>query len=415
LKSDIDRLMREYNLDAIVVLSDEAHNPYNDYLTNRSRAGGVIFKKRDQTAVLIVNAMEIDNAMKSGLEVYTTYRFGEAELRQKHGQDAFRIECDLYRNYFEKLDIKGRVAFYGVADVGHFFALIFALRHTTPGVEFVLTNEADRLFSRAYETKDHWEIAAIKDVARRTSQVVRNTWEFISSHHAAKNEIGSPVLNENGEPLTIGAVKRFIRQQEIELELDDPEGCIFAQGRDGAFPHSVGEDNDVLQVGRAIVFDIFPRGLKSGYFHDMTRTWCIGQAPADVQAAYDDVMAIFGRVHEALKVGEAGRTYQEMTLDYFEENEHPTQRSHPGTQDGYVHSLGHGIGFNIHEAPTFRMFEPPSYLAPGTVFAIEPGLYYPDLAFGVRVEDTVYFDEQGQLHTLTDFPHDLVLPLRGKP
>jgi Xaa-Pro aminopeptidase len=61
------------------------------------------------------------------------------------------------------------------------------------------------------------------------------------------------------------------------------------------------------------------------------------------------------------------------------------------------------------------MFEPPSYLAPGTVFAIEPGLYYPDLAFGVRVEDTVYFDEQGQLHTLTDFPHELVLPLRGKP
>jgi len=57
LKSDIDRYMREYNLDAIVVLRDEAPNPYNDYLTNRARAGGWIFKKRDQTAVLIVNAM----------------------------------------------------------------------------------------------------------------------------------------------------------------------------------------------------------------------------------------------------------------------------------------------------------------------------------------------------------------------
>jgi Xaa-Pro aminopeptidase len=48
----------------------------------------------------------------------------------------------------------------------------------------------------------------------------------------------------------------------------------------------------------------------------------------------------------------------------------------------------------------------------GNVFSIEPGLYYPDRGFGVRVEDTVYVGENGELVTLTDFPKTLVLPIQ---
>jgi Xaa-Pro aminopeptidase len=77
-----------------------------------------------------------------------------------------------------------------------------------------------------------------------------------------------------------------------------------------------------------------------------------------------------------------------------------------------VHSLGHGLGLNVHEAP--RLSDKSSdTLAPGNVFTIEPGLYYPERGLGVRIEDTVYFDETGTLHTLTNFPYDLVLPLKG--
>jgi Xaa-Pro aminopeptidase len=76
-----------------------------------------------------------------------------------------------------------------------------------------------------------------------------------------------------------------------------------------------------------------------------------------------------------------------------------------------VHGLGHGLGLNVHEAPQFGLYTPSSNLAPGNVFAIEPGLYYPDRGFGVRIEDTVYLDQDGSPHTLTDFPYDLVLPL----
>ena len=53
------------------------------------------------------------------------------------------------------------------------------------------------------------------------------------------------------------------------------------------------------------------------------------------------------------------------------------------------------------------------FLEPGHVVTIEPGLYYPSRGFGVRVEDAVAFNEAGELIWLTDYPYDLVVPMRG--
>jgi Xaa-Pro aminopeptidase len=50
-------------------------------------------------------------------------------------------------------------------------------------------------------------------------------------------------------------------------------------------------------------------------------------------------------------------------------------------------------------------------LKPGQVFTVEPGLYYPDQGFGVRIEDTVYVDENGNFHNLTTYPKGLVIPV----
>src|SRR5207248_4290557 len=103
-----------------------------------------------------------------------------------------------------------------------------------------------------------------------------------------------------------------------------------AQGRDSALPHDRGDDQEILQVGKCLILDIFPQVAHNGYFHDLTRTWCIGHAPADIQAVYDDVMTIFQHVMAALKPGEQSRSYQEMVCDYFEERNYPTNRSAPG-------------------------------------------------------------------------------------
>src|SRR6185295_547776 len=117
MRSDMDRLMRELNLDAVVVLSDEAPNPYHDYLTKRSRSGGTVVKKRDQEPILIVGDMELGMAERSGLTVYRRNDFGEAELRRQHPGDPLAVTIGVLRGILEQQSIQGRVAFCGIADV----------------------------------------------------------------------------------------------------------------------------------------------------------------------------------------------------------------------------------------------------------------------------------------------------------
>ncbi|PJF25472.1 MAG: aminopeptidase P family protein, partial [Phototrophicales bacterium] len=155
-----------------------------------------------------------------------------------------------------------------------------------------------------------------------------------------------------------------------------------------------------------------PRESGGGYYHDCTRTWCIGYAPDSVQRAYDEVMTAFRIAQDSFEVGMPGKAIQEPVQDYFEGRGHPTSRSQPGTTNGYVHSLGHGVGLNIHERPSLSHLSHDT-LQRGSVISIEPGLYYPDQGFGVRVEDLFYIDDNGALVSLTDFKHDLILPLRG--
>ncbi|MCB0117111.1 MAG: aminopeptidase P family protein, partial [Caldilineaceae bacterium] len=140
--------------------------------------------------------------------------------------------------------------------------------------------------------------------------------------------------------------------------------------------------------------------------------WSLGYATDEVQETWDLVKTAFDNVMAEFKVGRATRDFQMMTCDLFESKGHKTIRSHSGTQEGYVHSLGHGIGLEIHESPNMSHLESnKTVLKPGHVITIEPGLYYPERGYGVRIEDAVAFNEAGELIWLTDYPYDLVIPM----
>jgi Xaa-Pro aminopeptidase len=101
-----------------------------------------------------------------------------------------------------------------------------------------------------------------------------------------------------------------------------------------------------------------------------------------------------------------------MTCEFFEERGHPTIASDSKTKEGYVHSVGHGLGLAIHEEPRFS--DNPSntdVLRPGHVFTCEPGLYYPERGYGIRIEDVIWIDDEGSVHNLTDFPKELVVEM----
>jgi Xaa-Pro aminopeptidase len=259
-------------------------------------------------------------------------------------------------------------------------------------------------------TKDSVEIERIRRMGQITTQVVGKTAAFLSAHSARDGVL----VKEDGEALTLGEVKAHINLWLAESGAENPEGTIFAIGRDAGVPHSVGNPADTLRLGQTIVFDIFPCEAEGGYYYDFTRTWCLGYAPDKVQQLYNQVLGVYRQVTRELEVNAPYADYQKRTCDIYESQGHPTIQTNPNTVSGYVHSVGHGVGVRIHEKPwSGSTASTTDILAPGSVFTIEPGLYYPERGMGVRLEDTWYVRPDGHMEVLAPYPMDLVLPVKG--
>lgn len=406
----MDRLMAERGMDAIVVMIDEMYSPQVDFLAGRANVyDGLLVKAWQAAPVFVVSGMEVEEAQATGLQAYSWDEFGYRETLNANGGDTLAARVLLWGRCLAQFGVaNGRIGVYGVSKIEKALPLFEALREAYPQYQFV-GESGTTLFDEVVFTKDEHELRRIASVAERTSEVVNATWDFIATHRANDSEL---VINRDGTPLTIGDVRQFVLRALLERGLEDT-GMIFAQGRDAAFPHSRGRDDQPLRLGEAIIFDLFPREMGGGFHHDITRTWCIGYVPDDVRETYQTVMEAFDLAHELFAVGRPVREMQEAVMQHFEDRGHPTWRQTPGSQDGYTHSLGHGLGLEIHEGYTISHLNQNDVFAVGNVITIEPGLYYPERGYGVRIEDTLYVAPDGQLLTLTDVPKDLVLPLRG--
>ena len=247
MKADIDRLMAKHNLDVIVVLSGEEPSTYRRYLMNGVEANGHVIKVRDQAPIAIVSPMETEKAAPSGLKIYTPYDFGMGEAQKQYKGDRAAVQRAYFATIFEKLGLRGRVAFYGTGDIFWATRLVKDVFSTLATIEIVTDFAVGDLFEAAYRTKDAAEIAQLKRVAQLSGEVVKATHGFLTGLHAAPD--GS-VTDASGTPVTIGAVKRFISYQLLERGLENANGhMIFAQGRDAGFPHSSGQD-DLLRSYR---------------------------------------------------------------------------------------------------------------------------------------------------------------------
>lgn len=408
MRSDLDRLMAERDIDGFLVMGDSGGNPIMNYLTGGVHLeNAIVLKRRGGPLTLIHGAMERDSAARTGLHlVNRDTQYNQYQLVKKHDGDRLAAAVDYLTQVMSDHDMDGRIGMYGRVDAGSAFTLLRALETANPDVALV-GEFGDSLFSKARETKDDVEIAELVEAGRLTSLVVGEVQEFIQGHGVR----GTTVVKTDGEPLTIGDVKGFMRGRFMVHGLREDHDTIFSQGRDAGVPHNSGDPAQPLQLGQSIIFDIFPT-VASGYFADMTRTWSLGYATDEVQLAYDQTMEIFHKVMDALKLGTPCRDYQVMTCEFYEAHGHQTPLSYPGTQEGYVHSLGHGIGLDIHEEPRLSHGSGgDTPLQPGHVFSVEPGLYYPERGYGVRVEDSVAFNEAGELILLNHFARDLVVPM----
>jgi Xaa-Pro aminopeptidase len=296
------------------------------------------------------------------------------------------------------------VSIYGLLDAGKAFEVFNSLQNLIPEIEIV--GEMDLpVILKARETKESDEVEHTRQMGAITVEIVDRVAKLLQSHKA-KNGM---LVKEDGTALTIGEVKRKINLWAAELGVENPHGTIFAIGRDAGIPHSVGGDDDKLELGKTIVFDIFLQQPGGGYHFDFTRTWCLGYAPEKEQKLYDDVRAVYDQLMAEAEAGMPFSAMQTRTCELFEEQGHPTIRQDSLLQEGYVHGIGHGIGLDIHELPFSR--NPKAALNPGVIVTIEPGLYYPEQGMGCRLEDSVYVTPDGKLEILAEYPYDLVLPI----
>jgi Xaa-Pro aminopeptidase len=410
MQHDLDRLMSERLLDAIIVEGPDglgSANPAFNYFVRGAHLTGLVIKKLHEPAMLIHSDWELLQAEATGLVCVSSSRWNIREIsRQFPERLAARVE--LRRQMLHDLGVTGRVGLYGTVQIGPFLALLRGLEAAMPELTFVAEFDKD-LISAARLTKDAAEVEVMRAVGRKTCEVVQAAVDFIAAGVANGDDVCDAVT---GTPLTIGDVRHVI-DRELAARGLVGEGTIFAQGRDAGLPHARGEDSMVLQRGQAIVFDIFPKDA-SGYYHDMTRTFAIDYASPELQQVYADVLGSFNTVIAEFEAGAPTKPYQTMVCDYFAARGHDTIATKYPIEEGFIHSLGHGLGLEVHEDFGFpSLADRGDVLVPGAVFTVEPGLYYPSKGYGVRIEDTYWCRPDGQFESLTDFSKELVIPLRG--
>ena len=412
MKSDLQKLLKEHQADALWVTGPGKHNPAMVYLTgggHMTQADVIMFANGE--TILCHAAMERDEAAKTGLKNLNYNQFPLKERLKKAEGDRLTAHALLYKGIFEEVGLtEGKVILYGKTDAGKALSMINKLQQMLPGIS-VQGDPEDAILLQAMATKDSDEIERIRAMGKIVTKVVSQVAEFLTNHWVEDDVL----VKTDGCPLLIGDVKSKINLWLAELGAENPEDTIFAIGRDAGVPHSSGNPTDPLRLGETIVFDIFPCEKGGGYFYDFTRTWCLGYASDEAQELYEQVKSVYHQVVSELKTGLNAAHFQDRTCDLFETLGHATIRQDPSTESGYVHSLGHGLGLNVHEKPWFSQKNDASNtLVPGSVFTIEPGLYYPDKGLGVRLEDSYTVSPDGTFEKFVDYPMELCLPMNRK-
>ena len=187
-----------------------------------------------------------------------------------------------------------------------------------------------------------------------------------------------------------GVLEKSLRDEGSE---GFPFESIVASGPRSALPHARSTDR-TIEAGDFLLLD-FGAETK-GYCADVTRTFVMGRAAPEQRAVYDVVRAANETASNRVRAGMSGRDADAIARDYIEQR---------GYGDLFGHSLGHGLGLEVHEAPRLaRTAE--GALAEGAVVTIEPGIYRPGWG-GVRIEDDVFLGPNGP-KILTSFTHELI-------
>jgi Xaa-Pro aminopeptidase len=339
---------------------------------------------------LAVSSLEYGRATKEAPvdELLSNEELGIIDLARelKSGARAYAVAV---ANLLDELDASNSPVI-----VPAHFGVVYADELRARGI--TLTPDG-KLFDGLRRAKTEEEISNIE----RTQDTVEAACAYAVGILEESEIEDDGTLQWSGAPLTSELLR-----SEIDVELlrrgCAADGTIVAGGPQAADPHERG--HGPLKAGESIIVDIFPVDLSTRYYSDMTRTFVKSEPNEGLQEMYDAVLESQEAALSMIRAGVNGRDVHRKVADVLHEagyktNVHDQEKGKPLTE-GFFHGTGHGVGLEIHEAPSLSLAD--DELIPGDVISVEPGVYDPQIG-GVRIEDLVVVTEGG-CRNLTTFP-----------
>ena len=238
------------------------------------------------------------------------------------------------------------------------------------------------IVERARSIKDAYELEALREGGRRLSDVAR----------AAFGEVR---VGRTEREVAL-AIDWHIRRGGFERNAFE---TIVAGGPNAALPHARPTERKLIESD-LVVLDF--GGVYDSYCVDLTRTVVVGAASHRAREVHDAVRRAHDRAIASVGVGQSRFAVDEAARSSLDS---------AGMAAAFGHGTGHGLGLEVHEDPRIVRRRPDAdlrdeHLAPGMVFTIEPGAYFPGWG-GVRIEDDVALTDRGA-ELLTDVTTELL-------
>ncbi|MCI2947607.1 Xaa-Pro peptidase family protein [Staphylococcus caledonicus] len=345
----VREILKQQNLDAIVILSD-----YNRrYLSGFTGTSGALVITSTQNQLI------------------TDFRYIEQATNQATNFEIVNRSAGLIdeiKSIITKLNLQ-RVGF-----EGHLISYDTYQSLNETSATFISIGE---VIEEIRQIKSPDEIEKIKHAAK----IVDDTYNYIL-------EVAKAGMTEK-------ELKALLESKMLHLGAEGPSfDTIVASGYRGALPHGVASDK-VIEQGDMITLDF--GAYYEGYCSDITRTFAIGEPDPKMKEIYNIVLESQIKAINEIKPGMTVQEADALSRDYIDAH---------GYGKEFGHSLGHGIGLDIHEGPLL------SKNAKGTIqvnncVTIEPGIYVDGLG-GVRIEDDILITENG-CEVFTKCTKDLII------
>ena len=375
--------------DAVLIYADSFRSADMRHAVPLGVPDPFLYAEENGSRHVFASSMEATRIRELGLfDVHVHEELGFDELIAS-GIDSRELNAQLALRAVGSLGLKR-------ASVPQDFPVWLADRLRADGVDLAVDQD---LFDDRRRAKTEAQLAGMRRAQRAAEAAMDACRELLR-----RAEIRGDELLLDGEQLTVERVKADMNVAFAGHDTTADE-YIVAPGAQGAVGHEMG--SGPIRPGAPLVVDIFPRDNASAVYTDMTRTFVVGDVPDDVREWHRLVKEALDAAVAEIRAGVEARAVFDLTCEIFEAAGEPTQRTkQPGKPlaDGFFHGLGHGVGLEVHEAPSLGRLADKTLVA-GDVVTVEPGLYRSGYG-GVRLEDIVLVTENGA-EVMTDYPYDL--------